>query len=71
MRKIRDVLRLNAEGLSNRKIAVSLGIGRTTIGDTARRAQLAGLNWPFRKSTGLVETRSRKRFDGKIMPHSH
>ena len=47
MRKIRDVLRLNAEGLSNRKIAVSLGIGRTTIGDTVRRAQLAGLNWPL------------------------
>ena len=47
MRKIRDVLRLNAEGLSNRKIAVSLGIGRTTIGDTVRRAKLAGLNWPL------------------------
>ena len=47
MRKIRDVLRLNAEGLSNRQIAVSLGIGRTTIGDTVRRAQLAGLNWPL------------------------
>jgi len=47
MRKIRDVLRLNAEGLSKRKIAGSLGIGRTSVGETVRRAQEAGLNWPL------------------------
>ncbi len=47
MRKIRDVLRLNAEGLSNRKIAVSVGVGRTSVGETVRRAQQAGLNWPL------------------------
>jgi DNA-binding NarL/FixJ family response regulator len=31
MRKIRDVLRLSAEGLSTRQIAASLAIGRTTL----------------------------------------
>jgi len=33
MRKIRDVLRLHAGGLSKRRIAVSLTIGRTSVGD--------------------------------------
>ena len=33
MRKISDVLRLHAGGLSKRRIAVSLNIGRTTVGD--------------------------------------
>jgi DNA-binding NarL/FixJ family response regulator len=31
MRKMRDVLRLSAEGLSTRQIAASLAIGRTTL----------------------------------------
>jgi hypothetical protein len=31
MRKIRDVLRLSAAGLSKRQIAVSLGIGPTAL----------------------------------------
>jgi DNA-binding CsgD family transcriptional regulator len=31
MRKIRDVLRLSAEGLSTRKIGGSLTIGSTTV----------------------------------------
>ncbi|WP_460019119.1 helix-turn-helix domain-containing protein [Magnetospira thiophila] len=44
MRKISDVLRLHAEGLSRRRIAVSLNIGRTTVGDYIARAKQAGLN---------------------------
>jgi len=47
MRKIRDVLRLRAEGLSERKIAVSLGIGHSGAGDAIRRARRAGLTWPL------------------------
>ena len=47
MRKIRDVLRLNAGGLSKRKIAASLGIGATAAGDCIRRARQAGLAWPL------------------------
>ena len=47
MRKIRDVLRLKAEGLSERKIAASLGIGHSGAGDTIRRSGRAGLSWPL------------------------
>lgn len=47
MRKVREVLRLKAAGLSPRQIARSLLIGRTTVGDYLRRAKLAGLTWPL------------------------
>lgn len=49
MRKIRDVLRLRWDGgLSVRQIAKSLGLGRSTVGDTLSRALAAGLQWPLR-----------------------
>ena len=47
MRKIRDVLRLRAGGMSKRKIATSLSIGVTTAGEAIRRARRAGLSWPL------------------------
>ena len=47
MRKIRDVLRLHAAGLSKRRIAASLNIGATSAGDYLRRARRAGLSWPL------------------------
>jgi transposase len=48
MRKIRDVLRLRAQGgLSHQQIATSLGLGRTTVTEYLRRAQDAGLGWPL------------------------
>ncbi len=47
MRKIRDVLRLSAAGLSKRKIATSLGISATAAGDCLRRAGRAGVVWPL------------------------
>ena len=47
MRKIRDVLRLSAEGLSTRQMAASLAIGRTTLQGYLDRARQAGLNWPL------------------------
>ena len=47
MRKIRDVLRLREGGLSLRQIAKSLGLGRSTVGDTLARARKAGLWWPL------------------------
>ena len=46
MRKIREVLRLSANGLSKRKIAASLGLSATAVGDCIRRARLAGVAWP-------------------------
>jgi transposase len=47
MRKIHDVLRLHAGGLSKRRIAVSLNIGRTAVGDYINRATRAGVSWPL------------------------
>ena len=47
MRKIRDVLRLSAAGMSKRKIAVSLGVSATAAGECIRRARRAGLTWPL------------------------
>ena len=47
MRKIRDVLRLSASGLSKRQIAASLGIGPTAVGACLRRARDAGIGWPL------------------------
>ena len=47
MRKIGDVLRLRADGLSKRKIAASLSIGVTTAGEIIRRVRRAGLSWPL------------------------
>ena len=45
MRKIRDVLRLSAEGLSPRQIAASHSIGRTTFRGYIDRAADVGLGW--------------------------
>ncbi len=47
MRKIRDVLRLSAEGLSIRQTASSLAIGRTTVQAYLDRARDAELSWPL------------------------
>jgi transposase len=47
MRQIREALRLKAAGLTNRQIAVSLGVGRTTAGDYLERAERAGFSWPL------------------------
>lgn len=47
MRKIREVLRLAAQGLSTREMAVSLAVGRTTLREYISRARSAGLSWPL------------------------
>lgn len=48
MRKIREVLRLKFECRhSNRKIANSTSIARSTVGDYVQRALAAGLSWPM------------------------
>ncbi len=47
MRKIREALRLRAEGLSGRQVALSLSIGRGSISEYFRRADLADLTWPL------------------------
>jgi len=47
MRKIKEVLRLKAAGLSNRKIAVICAISRPTVAEYIRRSQWAKLSWPL------------------------
>ena len=59
MRKIRDVLRLHARGLSKRRIADSLTIGRTAVGDYINRARRAGLGWPLPDDVSDVELERR------------
>ena len=47
MRKVREVLRLrHALGVSERQIAVTVGISRSTIGEYLRRAAVIGITWP-------------------------
>ncbi len=47
MRKIKEVLRLKTDGMSNRKIARICSISRPTVADYLRRVANAGLCWPF------------------------
>jgi len=54
MRKIREVLRLGAEGLSDRTIAESVRLPRTTVRRYRRRAREAGVSWPLPK--GMLES---------------
>ncbi|MEA2919218.1 MAG: hypothetical protein QOJ15_11299 [Bradyrhizobium sp.] len=54
MRSVREILRLKAEGLSDRAIARSTRLARSTVSDYAGRAVAAGLSWPLPE--GLTDT---------------
>jgi transposase len=48
MRKIKEILRLKyACGLSERQIAESCRLGKTTVGEYLQRAEAVGLSWPL------------------------
>ena len=48
MRKAREVLRLRlGMGLSQREVAGSCGIAKSTVGEYEKRAKAAGLSWPL------------------------
>jgi hypothetical protein len=47
MRKLSEILRLQATGHSQRAIACSLAISHSTVSDYLGRAQLAGVSWPL------------------------
>lgn len=48
MRKIKDILRLKWDcRLSNRQVAASCAVARSTVAETLRRAEMAGLTWPL------------------------
>jgi transposase len=55
MRKINEVLRLRAAGLTVREIARSTGAGRTTVFEYLVRADAAGLTWPLPDGMGHDE----------------
>jgi transposase len=47
VRKINEVLRLRAQGMSVADIATSVGAGRTTVYEYLARAESAGVGWPL------------------------
>lgn len=47
VRKIREVLRLSATGLSARQIAMVVSTARSTVAACLRRAEAAGVTWPL------------------------
>jgi transposase len=48
MRKVREVLRLrHALGVSERQIAITTGLSRSTVGEYLRRAAVIGITWPM------------------------
>jgi transposase len=47
MRKITEALRLEAEGLSQRQIALGTGVSKTAVREYLFRARQAGLSWPL------------------------
>jgi transposase len=47
MRKITEVLRLNAQGMSQRQIALSAGISKTAVREYLSRAEKAEVGWPL------------------------
>lgn len=70
VRKLKEILRLkHACGLSNREIAQSCEVGRTTVADYLNRARAAGLTWPA--AGDLTETEIEKRlFSTEHVPSS-
>jgi transposase len=56
MRKIREVLRLKwGLGLSERQVAQSCDMGRSTVSHYLERAEIAGLTWPLPEDLDDVE----------------
>jgi transposase len=47
MRQLRQMLRLQHDGVSAREIARTLGVARSTIQDNIARAHAAGIGWPL------------------------
>lgn len=47
VRKIREALRLKAEGFSDRQIAAAIGSARSTVQECLRRCREAGVAWPL------------------------
>jgi transposase len=65
MRHISEVLRLAAQGLSQREICSSVGISRTSVRNYLARATGTGLSWPLPEhmDAAAIEARLFKRTD--------
>lgn len=59
MRKIREVLRLVASGLSHRQVSRCSGMGKTTVRDCLARARRSELSWPQAQGLSDEELESR------------
>jgi transposase len=58
MRQVREILRLTfASGISGREIAQRLGIAASTVRETVKRFQAAGLSWPLDVTEEVLEAR--------------
>ena len=56
MRKVREVLRLrHALGVSERQIAITTGVSRSTVGEYLRRAAVVGITWPVPEGSDDAE----------------
>ena len=68
MRHISEVLRLAAQGHSQREISSSVGISRTSVRNYLARARRAGLSWPLPEQldAAVVEARLFKRTDDGV-----
>jgi transposase len=47
MRDVREVIRLKSSSVSTHEIARRLGLARSTVRETLKRAEGAGLSWPL------------------------
>lgn len=69
VRKIREVLRLKAAGMSDRKIAAAIGSSRSTVQECLRRAREAAIGWPL--ADDLDEEALQGRLYRRSVPLSH
>jgi transposase len=66
MRKLKDVLRLRlTAGLSNRKIALVTGVGKSAVSKYVRRAEDVGLDW------GRIESMDEEAITALLYPGFH
>src|SRR5687767_6756909 len=70
MRRITEVLRLAAQGLSYRQIGQSVGISASTVQGYVARAQHAGVSWPVpdELDAAALETQLFKRPEDATRP---